>query len=71
VLNSLLPIPKAITEAGNTLSRWCLVTSIAAIGVKTHLGDIVKVGLRPVLLMFFETALLAAMVLALLKWGGV
>jgi uncharacterized integral membrane protein (TIGR00698 family) len=71
VLNSLLPIPKAISEAGNVLSRWCLVTSIAAIGVKTRLGEVVKVGLRPVLLMFFETALLAAMVLALLKWGGV
>lgn len=71
VLNSLVQLPKLVTDTGSDLSRWCLVTSIAAIGMKTHLGDIVQVGIRPVILMFIETVMLAAMVLVLLKTGMV
>jgi uncharacterized integral membrane protein (TIGR00698 family) len=67
LLNSLVTLPKAVTDTGNDLSRWLLVTSITAIGMKTRLGEILKVGLRPVILMFIETSLLAAVVLALLK----
>ena len=37
--------------------------------MKTRLGDMVKLGFRPVLLMLAETLLLAAMVLILLKSG--
>jgi uncharacterized integral membrane protein (TIGR00698 family) len=66
VLNSVVAMPKAVTDGANDLSRWCLVTSLSAIGMKTQLGDIVKVGLKPVVLMLIETALLAAMVLAIL-----
>lgn len=62
-LNSLVALPSAITDAGNTLSRWCLVTAIAAIGMKTRLGDLVQVGWKPVALMIGETILLAFMVL--------
>jgi uncharacterized integral membrane protein (TIGR00698 family) len=67
--NSLVALPSDVTDAGNALSRGCLVTSIAAIGMKTRLGEIVKVGIRPVLLMFAETFLLAVMVIAVLKSG--
>lgn len=70
-LNSIIDLPKAITEGGNDLSRALLVTSIAAIGMKTRLGDLVKVGIKPVVLMFIETAMLAGMVLVLLKAGYV
>lgn len=62
-LNSLIALPSVITDAGNTLSRWCLVTAIAAIGMKTRLGDLVQVGWKPVALMIGETILLAFMVL--------
>jgi uncharacterized integral membrane protein (TIGR00698 family) len=61
--NSVLTLPAMLTETGNTLSRWCLVTAIAAIGMKTRLGEIVKVGLKPVVLMMTETAFLAVLVL--------
>lgn len=71
VLNSVVALPRAVLAGGNALSGWCLVASIAAIGMKTHLGDIVKVGFRPVVLMLLETALLAGMVLILLKSGAV
>ena len=32
-----------MTDAGNALSRWCLITAIAAIGMKTRLGELAKV----------------------------
>ena len=70
-LNSMVHLPKAVTDGGNELSRWCLVTSITAIGMKTRIGEIVKLGLKPVILMFAETALLAVMVLGLVKFGMV
>ena len=66
-LNSLVALPATITETGSTLSRWCLVTAIAAIGMKTRLGDLVQVGWKPGVLMIGETLLLAAMVLAWLS----
>ncbi len=62
-LNSLVALPTAVTDAGKLLSSWCLVTAIAAIGMKTRLGDLVQVGWKPVALMIGETILLAAMVL--------
>lgn len=62
-LNSLVALPTAVTDAGKLLSSWCLVTAIAAIGMKTRLGDLVQVGWKPVALMIGETVLLAAMVL--------
>lgn len=67
VLNSVVAIPKPVTDGANDLSRWCLVASLAAIGMKTRLGDIVKVGFKPVVLMLIETTLLAAIVIAMLK----
>ena len=69
LVNSVIAVPTMVTTAGNELSRWCLVTSIAAIGMKTRLGDIVALGLRPVALMVLETTMLAAMVIVLLKSG--
>jgi uncharacterized integral membrane protein (TIGR00698 family) len=67
VVNSALTIPESIKEAGNVISRWCLITSIAAIGMKTRLGDIAKVGVKPVLLMIAETGFLAGLTLAVLS----
>jgi uncharacterized integral membrane protein (TIGR00698 family) len=61
-------VPPAVAEAGNVLSRWCLVTAIAAIGMKTSLRSLVDMGLRPVMLVAAETVLLAALVLAVLAW---
>ncbi|MBE2242955.1 MAG: putative sulfate exporter family transporter, partial [Burkholderiaceae bacterium] len=49
-------------------SRWCLVASIAAIGMKTQLKEVATVGIKPVLLMIGETVFLVALVLALLRW---
>jgi uncharacterized integral membrane protein (TIGR00698 family) len=67
--NSFGLVTKPMGEAANALSRACLVTAIAALGMKTSFGDLVKVGWRPVALMVFETAWVGAMVLAaVLLW---
>jgi uncharacterized integral membrane protein (TIGR00698 family) len=56
-------IPAPVVDFGSNLSRWCLVTAIAAIGMKTSLKALVDMGLRPVLLIVLETVFLAAAVL--------
>lgn len=69
VVNSVGLIPGAVTEFGNTLSRWCLITAIAAIGMKTRLGELAKVGTKPVVLMVIESLLLVGMVVIAIKSG--
>jgi uncharacterized integral membrane protein (TIGR00698 family) len=68
VITSLGWIPAGVIDAGSTLSRWCLVTAIAAIGMKTSLKSLVDMGLKPVMLMVLETLFLAAMVLGVIAW---
>jgi len=52
----------------NDVSRWCLIISMSAIGMKTQLKQLVAVGLKPVLLMLGEAVFLAALVLGLSHW---
>jgi uncharacterized membrane protein YadS len=66
--NSLGWIPQVAIDAGSELSRWCLVTAIAAIGMKTSLRALVDMGLKPVMLVLGETLFLAVLVLAALRW---
>ena len=67
-INSTGWLPQALTQGGSEFSRWCLVASIAGIGMKTQLKELATVGIKPVLLMLGETVFLAALVLALLHW---
>jgi uncharacterized integral membrane protein (TIGR00698 family) len=68
-LGSLGAIGPALQRAGSELSTWCLLTAIAALGMKTRFRELAAVGLKPVLLMLGETVFLAALVLALLRIG--
>ena len=61
-------IPADVVDAGSTFSRWCLVTAIAAIGMKTSLKSLVDMGLKPVMLLVAQTLLLAAGVAAVVAW---
>lgn len=63
LINSAGLIPEAAAEAASNLSRWCLVTAIAALGIKTSLEKLATVGWRPVALMVGETVFLAILVL--------
>jgi uncharacterized integral membrane protein (TIGR00698 family) len=67
--NSLLPVPVGVREAGNACSRWGLVTAIAALGMKTRLGEIAEIGWKPVVLMVVETLFIAAVALGSV-WAG-
>jgi len=67
-INSTGWVPKGVQTAGHDVSRWLLVASIAGIGMKTHLKELVSVGFKPVALMVGETVFLALLALALLHW---
>ena len=60
-------LPHWLVNAGKEASQWCLVIAMSAIGMKTHLKDVVKVGWRPVALMVLETAFLAGLFYLLLQ----
>ncbi len=68
-INSTGWLPRPVAAFGVDLSQGCLVAAMAAIGLKTHLKEIVAVGWRPVALMVAETAFLAGLVIAALQLG--
>lgn len=61
-------IARPVVEAGKIASQWCLIGAMVAIGMKTHLKDVLTVGLKPVLLMVIETVFLAVLFYGLLRW---
>jgi uncharacterized integral membrane protein (TIGR00698 family) len=70
-INSTGRVPAAVTSALQGASGWCLVTAIAALGTKTSLGDLARVGWKPIAVIVGETIFVAALVLtALLLFGA-
>ncbi|MBY5967073.1 putative sulfate exporter family transporter [Halomonas denitrificans] len=69
LINSLGVIPPVIVEGMTDLSRWCLVTAIAALGIKTSFQKLAVVGWKPVILMIAETLFLLGLVLVCLYTG--
>jgi len=67
VIGSLGGIPKPVGIALNEISRASLVIAIAAVGLKTSLVEMKKVGGRAIVLLALETLFLAALVLAAQK----
>jgi uncharacterized membrane protein YadS len=63
-------VPSVIQEPLVAASGWCLVTAIAALGIKTSLKSLIEVGPAPLILMVAQTAFIAVWVLAGL-WIGV
>lgn len=66
LVNSTHWIPSGIVHAGQGLSQWCLVAAMVAIGMKTHLKNLMDVGWKPIALMLIETVGLAIFVYATL-----
>jgi len=62
-LNSLGLIPALVSEAMASLSRWALLVSIAAVGMKTSLKRILDVGGQAIALIVAETIFIALLVL--------
>lgn len=68
-VNSTGWVPTVVQGGINDLSRWCLVVAISALGMKTQLKELAKVGFKPIALMVGETVFLVLLVLALMHWG--
>ena len=62
-LNSLGLIPVIVVEWMSSLSRWALLISIAAVGMKTSLKRILDVGGQAIALIIAETVFIALFVL--------
>ena len=63
-INSLGWLPKSVVTGLTGLSSWCLVTAIAALGMKTSFKDVAAVGWRPIALMVGETLWIGLFVLS-------
>ena len=68
IVNSVIMIPKGISNFFSEVSRFLLVTAIAAIGMKTQLKELTVLGWRPVILIVSETLFLALLVVLALQW---
>lgn len=62
-VNSVGLLTQPVVDAATDVSRWCLVTAIAALGMKTSFRDLATAGWRPVGLMVAETVWIAGLVL--------
>lgn len=62
-LNSLGLIPAVVVDLMSSLSRWALLISIAAVGMKTSLKRILDVGGQAIVLIVAETIFIAIFVL--------
>lgn len=62
-VNSFGLIPQQVANGAGALSRWGLVTAIAAVGMKTALGDLRDIGRTAVILVTAETLVIGAFIL--------
>lgn len=69
-INSTGITPEPVRQFIVSASRWCLVTAIAALGMKTSLKALFEVGWKPVTIIVAETVFLAALVLGAILWMG-
>ena len=65
-VNSFGMIGPDTTAALSTISRWCLLCAVSALGIRTSIGSLAVVGPRPLIAMVLQTVLLAAFVITAL-----
>lgn len=65
-LNSFGFIPQGLRTALSVASQWCLVSAVAALGVRTSLKELTSVGMKPLFALGAQSMLLATLVLAAL-----
>ena len=63
ILRNTVPLPDSVLAAGTGASRFLLLTAIAALGVKTSLGQLFASGPRRLYVIGLETLVLLAMAL--------
>ncbi|MGB0893534.1 MAG: YeiH family protein [Parashewanella sp.] len=65
VINQFGLIPEVAVAEISKISSWCLVISIAALGVKTSFEKLVGLGWKPIALLFSNTMFIALYMLAM------
>jgi len=68
LINSMGWLPARTAGALSDLSRWCLIFAITAIGARTALGEVTKLGIAPVILLVTETLVLLACGIGAALW---
>ena len=63
IVNSLGLLPGPVQDAAAALSKWMMLTAIAAVGVRTELRRFREIPPQSVLLLFLETAFIACFAL--------
>ncbi|MFC7292606.1 YeiH family protein [Hirschia litorea] len=63
VLNSFGLLSEPIREIASVVSKWSLLIAISAVGIKTSLLDIIKVGYSAIALVVAQTVFLALIIL--------
>lgn len=66
LLNSFVSLPAFVIETGTQISRFFLVVSITAIGMKSNLGKLAEVGVLPIVMIVAETLWIALLILGYL-----
>lgn len=66
LLNSFVSLPEFVIDAGTQVSRFFLVVSITAIGMKSNLGKLAEVGMLPIVMIVAETLWIALLILGFL-----
>jgi uncharacterized integral membrane protein (TIGR00698 family) len=67
-LNSFGLFPLTLTLLAAEVSRWALLTAIAAVGTKTALKEVIKVGLPAISLLIAETLFIGCITVSSLLW---
>ena len=70
-VNSAGWVPPQAGDALASLSRWCLVAAIAALGVMTSFAELAALGWQPVILLVSETLFLGILIMGGLLWLGI
>ena len=66
LLNSFVTLPEFVISTGTEVSRFFLVVSITAIGMKSNLGKLAEVGMLPIVMIITETLWIALLILGYL-----
>lgn len=61
-------IPTDIAKIGSEVSEFFLIVSLVAIGMRTHLHDIIKTGIKPVIALSFTTVFMAGLAIVFLQF---
>ena len=71
LLNSLGMVHEIITSWAISVSRWGLLCAIVAVGMKTSIKDVTKVGVFPFFIVGLETLFIATWILIPILWFGI